>query len=227
MICPGCQEGTRPKLLTCYACHAQKQARLGTVHTDPSPHWTQFALGAKKVACRKHDAVAELKTAWRDCPMSVFNAWHKKINTRLPPWRHLSPVHELPGQPRGVHTWNFDVLSGEVVEDLLSCGFREKCEDGAVHVFEEGSAICIAPASLSVRLRAKNYYRVPFDCLPEIQIRFDTVALSSEGEFRWPEGVTYDQQSQQAVKRFFASTLRQIASRVRLTPGVQAAIASL
>lgn len=159
--------------------------------------------------------------------MAVYNAWHKKVNTRSPSYQHISPVHELPGQGHGVNTWNFEVLSGEAVADLLNCGFRQKNELDGVHLFEEGSAVCIAPASLSVRLRAKNYYRVPFDCLPEIQIRFDTVAISSEGEFRWPEGVSYDTASQLAVKRFFASTLRDIGGTVRLTSAVQAAIQSL
>ena len=225
--CPVCQVGHRPKLLTCYACHSKRLARIGSVHVDPSPHWIRFAEAAKKVAIQRHDAVAELKTPWRDCPMSVFNAWHSKINTRSPYYRHLSPVHELPGQPYAVNTWNFDVLSGEAVADLLGCGFHEKNQQDGVHVFDEGSALCIAPASLSVRLRAKNYYRTPFTCLPEIQIRFDTIALSSEGVFRWPDGVEYDDLSRHAIKAFFASTLRDISRRIRLTPAVLAVIQSL
>ena len=119
------------------------------------------------------------------------------------------------------------MLSGEAVADLLGRGYHEKHQQDGVHVFDEGSALCIAPASLSVRLRAKHYYRTPFVCLPEVQVRFDTVALSSEGEFRWPEGVEYDDQSKQAVKAFFASTLREISQRIRLTPAVLAVIQSL
>ena len=60
--------------------------------------------------------------------MAVYNAWHKKVNTRAPYFRHISPVHELPGQARGVNCWNFDVLSGEAVGDLLCCGFVDKNE---------------------------------------------------------------------------------------------------
>ena len=74
------------------------------------------------------------------------------------------------------------------------------------------------PSSIFVRIKAKNYYVRPFRSLPLVRLTCDTVALvpSSSGataEWRWPEHVEYDDSSQQAIKRYVSSLLRELVSR--------------
>ena len=210
--CGICHKQFDERNLLCASCHSYKQSRMGWIMIDPYPRLLQILNGVKEAALRTLDARASTHTAWYPTEMQVFNSFHAAANVFAPSFKHISPIHEIKGQAKHWHAWEFKVMSGEATESLFDRVFREPYEIGSMRVLAHGGVLAIVPASVVFRIKAKGYYLQPRSCLPMARLTVDTVALSPTAngaccEWRWPEDVAYDDDSMEAIRRYMSSLI--------------------
>lgn len=215
--CPGCGTTRLTTKLRCDDCYHLRMARLGCITIDAYPRRLHIAEEGKKIALKTLDARGDIHTPWFHMEMQTFNYIHKDIS-RSPTFRHITPVYEVRGQATGYHAWEFKVLSGECTSALFGPVFRACDENDSLKLLAHGGAIAIVPSSIFLRIKAKDYYRRPFSSLPLVRLTLDTVAIvpssnGSSAEWRWPDGVEYDDDSIAAIKRYMSSLLRELVVR--------------
>ena len=129
--CPRCKTVGASKRLLCDSCHADKLSRTGRVYVDPMAYKFRIAERIKAAVSDQAEGrgIGRQDTVARPADVSVFNAIHADINVYQPSYRHISPIYEIrSGLARGYHAWEFRVMSGEVLTELLECAFRERGE---------------------------------------------------------------------------------------------------
>ena len=119
MACSSCRKEMDRSRLLCKPCIARKGARIGQVVVDPFPLLLHILRDIKAAALKPGDAQANLKSKWHPCFMPAFNAFHSLADGRQPSYQHISPIYEVKGQCKGRNAWEFRLMSGEVVGDIV------------------------------------------------------------------------------------------------------------
>lgn len=211
--------------LCCKACTARKAARTGLVTVEPYPFLYHLLLEMKDVMLKPGNAATNLKSKWHPVFMPVFDAIHVMADGRRPSFQHISPTYEVKGQAKGFHAWEFRLMSGESLGDMFERVFVGPREAKSVAILPSGTILSAIPCSVFFRVRAKHWYSAPLRCLPKMQITLDTVVLvtvadpaggPSSVEWRWPDGIEYDDASKQATKRYVCSTVSELGAAQNL-----------
>ena len=200
----------------CDLCEARKHALLGVSVVEVSIWYSFLMKELVGRAFRPGDARKDISFTLVPCDLRMLKFFWARVAAQLPPplLFHLTPPHQTLGQAGGAvkeHQVRMD--SCDAVD--AACGqFCVEARDsplkysGAVR-FDPVSRAVLAPIPpLRMSLRSKSRFATP-----RLKVKVNTVALSAEGEWRWPEGVSYAEPAKVAVKRWASTRLHALTER--------------